>query len=434
MPVIVPGSGVPAATGTPQTVPVDLPTPLFVNDSDGLDITSILNDMVTAFESATERTLYPAQVEQLLINLYAYRESLVRNAIQYCGLQNLLAFAVYPMLDYLGQYLNVSRQPPQPATTTLQITLTAAQSTSTTIAAGYNAGTSDGAFTFTTTAALTIPAGATTGTVAAQCATAGSGGNGYLAGSVNIPLTTNALVASVTNTTTTANGSDGETPGTMAGDNHFRARIQAAPNNLTTAGPSGQYRSLALDVSSTVVDAQVYTYSASDANSPAPGTVKVFLLTGPVSQPAASPNSAGIASAALISAVQTALSADTVRPVCDTVEVAAVTEVDYTVTGAITLYANANYATVSAGITAAAQQLALALAANIAQDIVLSAWESALRVAGVYDLQITLDANIGGTPLTPNSQGNFLLTPGQWANCTAINLTVVMGTKNQPVS
>ncbi len=236
------------------------------------------------------------------------------------------------------------------------------------------------------------------------------------------------LFSAVANTTTTANGTAGEPAGTTAGDNHYRTRIQAAPNNLTTAGPSGQYRSLALDVSSTIVDAQVPT------NPTTPGTVQVYVLTGPVTQPSASPNSSGIASGTLLSAVQSALSAQTVRPLCDTVLVSAVTEVDYTVTGAITLYANASYSTIAAGITAAAQNLALTLAANIEQDIVLSQWQSALSVSGVYDMQLTLSANIGGTPLTPTSDGSFSLTAGQWANCTGINLTIVMGTKNQPVS
>ncbi len=426
MPVIVPGSLVPPATGTPQSVPVDLPTPLFVNDSDGLDAQSVLNDMVAEFETDTGRTLYPAQVEQLLINLYAYREMLLRNAIQYCGQQNLLAFAAYPMLDYLGEYQSCPRLPEQSATTTEQFTLIAAQVSSTTIPSGTQIGTSDGAYIFATSADLTIAAGQTVGTVAVACTTAGSGGNGYQAGQVNVLLGTFPLVASVTNLTTTANGSDGETPG-VTGDNHYRTRIQAAPNNATTAGPAGQYRSLALDVSSTVVDAQVPTSPTT------PGTVQVYVLTGPVSQPHASPNSDGIASGSLLSTISAALSAQDVRPTCDTVIVSAVTEVDYVVTGAVTLYANANYSTVSAGITTAAQNLALSLAANIAQDIILSQWKTALSVVGVYDLTLSVSADIGGTPLTPTSEGNFQLADGQWANCTSINLTIVMGTKNQPV-
>src|SRR5580658_5849118 len=86
-----------------------LPPPVFVNDADGLDPNLILADMIAAFEASAGRTLQPAQVERLLINLYAYRESLVRNAIQYAGQQNLLAFAVFPMIDYLGKLLGVTR-------------------------------------------------------------------------------------------------------------------------------------------------------------------------------------------------------------------------------------------------------------------------------------------------------------------------------------
>src|SRR6202044_1879607 len=103
-----------------------LPAPVFVDDADGLDPNLILADMVAAFQAAAGRTLQPAQVERLLINLYAYRESLVRNAIQYAAEQNLLAFASFPMIDYLGQLLSVTRLASQPAVTTLQFTLTTA--------------------------------------------------------------------------------------------------------------------------------------------------------------------------------------------------------------------------------------------------------------------------------------------------------------------
>ena len=125
-----------------------LPPPVFVNDADGLDPNLILADMIAEFEAASGRTLQPAQVERLLINLYAYRESLVRNAIQYAAEQNLLAFASFPMLDYLGQLLNVTRLASQPAVTTLQFTLTGALTVPFTIAAGTLVGTSDGQFAF----------------------------------------------------------------------------------------------------------------------------------------------------------------------------------------------------------------------------------------------------------------------------------------------
>src|ERR1700678_739864 len=133
------GSGIPTLTA-----------PVFVDHADGLDPHLILVDLVAAFQAAAGRPLQPAQVERLLINLYAYRESLVRNAIQYAGQQNLLAFAAFPMLDYLGQLLSVVRLPAQGASTTLQFTLANTLGISYTIVAGTVVGTNDGQFVFAT--------------------------------------------------------------------------------------------------------------------------------------------------------------------------------------------------------------------------------------------------------------------------------------------
>ena len=46
-----------------------LPAPVFVNDADGTDPNLILADMIASFESSSGRTLQPAQVERLLIDL-----------------------------------------------------------------------------------------------------------------------------------------------------------------------------------------------------------------------------------------------------------------------------------------------------------------------------------------------------------------------------
>ncbi|MGH7879103.1 MAG: baseplate J/gp47 family protein, partial [Candidatus Binataceae bacterium] len=256
-----------------------MPPPVFVNDADGLDPNLILADMVAEFETAAGRTLQPAQVERLLINLYAYRESLVRNAIQYAGQQNLLAYAAFPMIDYLGQLLGVTRLAAQSAVTTLQFTLANALPVSYTLPAGTPVGSVDGQYTFTSDSALTIAAGALAGSVAATATTAGAGGNGYLAGQISVQLNPSVLVAAVANTTVSAGGSAPET------DDHLRTRIQAAPNEFSVAGPEGAYRFFALGADPAIVDAQVV--------SPAPGQVTVFVLTGPINaQPAPAPNNA----------------------------------------------------------------------------------------------------------------------------------------------
>lgn len=373
-----------------------LPPPVFVNDPDGLDPNLILADMVAGFEAAAGRTLQPAQVERLLINLYAYRESLVRNAIQYAGEQNLLAYANFPMIDYLGQLLGVTRLQAQGATTVLQFTLAYALTVSYTIPAGTQVGTNDGAYAFATNEALTIPAGALSGTIDATATTPGTGANGYLPGQINVQLNPSVLIGSVANITASAGGSAPET------DDHLRTRIQAAPNQFSVAGPEGSYRYFALSVDPSIIDAQVI--------SPAPGQVNVYVLTGPITlQPSAAPNGAGAANTALLGKVLGVLSGDRVRPLTDTVSALAVTEIDYQITGTLTLYADADPIGTMAAANTAAQNFAIALASRIQRDIVPSQIIEALSVPGVYEVTLTLPV------YTP-------LAAGQWANCTAIFL------------
>jgi phage-related baseplate assembly protein len=349
-----------------------LPAPSFLTDSDGLDPLAILNHMIATFEQASGKTLYPAQVERLLINLYAYRETLVRNAIQYTGQQNLLAFASYPVLDYIGQLTDTPRLAAQPSTTTLQATLANALTVPYTLPANSQVGTTDGAQVFLTSAALTFPAGTTVLTVAASAQTAGSTANGYLPGQVSVIIGGNSLLAGITNTTTTSDGSDPET------DDHYRARIQQSPNKYSSAGPEGAYRFFAASADSTIIDANVIT--------PAPGQIAIYVLTGPVlQQPAAAPNSIAIASPAVLAEVLAACAPTTVRPLCDTVAAYAVTEIDYTVTATVTLFADAS-STAQASAQAAAVQLALDLASSISNDLVPSEWSTALSVPGVYEV------------------------------------------------
>jgi phage-related baseplate assembly protein len=393
---------------------LDLPVPIFVNDTEGLDPLAVQAAMVSAFQAAANRTLYPAQLEQLLINLYAYRETLVRNAIQAAALQNLLAFATYPIIDYLGQLVGCYRLNAQPATCVLQFTLANVLTVSYTIPVSTQVGTADGAMVFSPLTPLIIPAGATVGTVPGVATTPGAAGNGYLAGQVNVLLGGNALIGNVINTTTTSGGGDSET------DAHFRNRIQAAPNQYTTTGPSGAYRYFALSADPTIVDASI-------PPTPTPGTVYIYVLIGPiVTQPASSPNTAAIASPAVIAEVQNACSALTVRPLCDTVVVAAVSEVDYTVTATIMIYNNIAQTLVQPLVVEAAAILMSNLCNTVQQDIVPSQWVAALSVYGVYGVDITLTATIVGSgPMTPTADGRYVLTAGQWANCTSITYNYV---------
>ncbi len=373
-----------------------LPLPKFVNDQNGLDPNLIVADMIAAFETAAGRSLQPAQVERLLVDLYAYRESLVRSAIQYAGEQNLLAFAGFPMIDYLGGLVGVTRLFAQPATAEIQFTLAEAMTIAYTIGAGTQVGTSDGQYGFATDSDLTIPAGATSGTVLATATAAGPGGNGYLPGQINVLLTPSALISLAVNTSASGGGSAPED------DDHLRARIQAAPNQFSVAGPAGAYRFFALGVDPAIIDVQV--------SSPAPGQVNVYVLTGPVTeQPAAPPNVIGVADAALLAQVQAVLNSDSVRPLTDTVTALPVAEVDYRIDATITLYSDADPTAVMEAAQTAAVQFAIGIASKIQRDLVPSQIIAALSVPGVYQVAL-------GAPTYTQ------LSPGQWANCIEMSL------------
>ncbi|HGV0493952.1 TPA: baseplate protein, partial [Escherichia coli] len=73
------------------------------------DADKITAEMIAKYEADTGKTLYPAQAERLLIDLWAYREMLVRVAVQEAAKQNLVAFAREPMIDYLGELVGVYR-------------------------------------------------------------------------------------------------------------------------------------------------------------------------------------------------------------------------------------------------------------------------------------------------------------------------------------
>jgi len=75
------------------------------------DPQAVTSEIIAAYETATGKTLYPAQIERLLIDLIAYRETLLRAAINDAARQNLVRFARAPMLDYLGELVGVARLP-----------------------------------------------------------------------------------------------------------------------------------------------------------------------------------------------------------------------------------------------------------------------------------------------------------------------------------
>lgn len=362
-----------------------LPEPSFI-DRDPNQVTA---DLIALYEATTGKTLQPAQPEMLLINLIAYRETLLRIAVQEAAKQNLLQYAIFPMLDYLGELVGCERLPEQPAKTTLRFTLVAAQTFDLVIAAGTRVESKDGKQTFATDLALTIPAGQTTGDVAATAEVAGIAGNGYLAGEVNNLMAPVAYVQAATNTTTTTSGANAES------DSNYRERIRTAPESYSVAGSRGAYAHWAKSAHQDILDVAVL--------SPTPGTVNIYPLTV-VGQP----------SQAILDAVTAICSAETVRPLCDLVTVLAPTRKTFAIAADITLYASADQATVLEAVNAALNAYSGELRATLGLDVVTSRIVALINgVVGVYKTVLT-------SPVA-----DVVNELNEWSDCTAITVNVV---------
>ncbi len=128
------------------------------------------------------------------------------------------------------------------------------------------------------------------------------------------------------------------TPAVYEDDAAFRARVLLSLEGYTTAGSRGSYKFHALSASSDVKDVGVTSLE--------PGTVNVAIL---------SRTGNGAAPAATLAAVTAALNAETIRPLCDTVQTVSAFIVAYNVSATLRLYEGVDQAAVVAAATAALQ-------------------------------------------------------------------------------
>ena len=233
------------------------------------DPAQITSEMIAQYEDASGKKLYPAQAERLLIDLFAYRENLVRIAIQEAAKQNLVAYSRAPMLDYLGELVGVHRLPAQPAKTTLQFSVVSAYTSNILIPQGTRASASDSVM-FATDEDVLLPAWSLHIAVPATSLAAGEQGNGWQ------PAQISALVdrighydINVTNLTASTGGCGEES------DDALRQRIQLAPESFSNAGSYGAYRFHTLSVSQSIIDVAVL---GPDEGLPE-GCVEIYPLT-----------------------------------------------------------------------------------------------------------------------------------------------------------
>jgi phage-related baseplate assembly protein len=352
------------------------------------DSQAITAELIAGYEAMTGKTLYPAQVERLFIDLIAYRETLLRSAINDAARQNLVAFARGPMLDYLGELVGVSRLPAQPAQAIVRLTFTSPLAAVLLIPAGIRVQTAAG-LQFYSLSEVMLPLASTFAELAVVAADLGTAGNGYVAGQVNGLLDAIGVeVSSVANLAVTSGGADIES------DDRLRDSIKLAPEVFSVAGSRLAYRQHAMRAHQDIIEVAVI--------SPTPGEIRLYPLL-----------KSGLPTTAILTAVAEKCSHEKVRPLSDSVQALSPVERPYTLSAQLTLYSSADAA---ATLAAAQKQAALFVAtqsAALGRDIVPTQLVSILSVPGVY--QVTLLAPVA------------LLSVGddEWAYCTSISVQLV---------
>lgn len=219
---------------------------------------------VAWFESETGRTLYPMQVEMLMIETLAYAMSLLGEEGQLAVEEALVAQASISGLEALGPNRSTPRLPASPARVTLEFSIEAAGAAAVLVPAGTRV--SAGSIAFATNETVVIAPGATAALVGATAVSPGSEANGLFPGQIATVMDPVAGAAvAVTNTTESSGGADAEAP------ELYRLRLANAFERVSTGGSFAWYRETAIGVSPAIIDVAIVR--------PQPCIIDIYPLT-----------------------------------------------------------------------------------------------------------------------------------------------------------
>lgn len=361
------------------------------------DFAQTLAATIADYEQRAGKVLQPAHIERLLINTFAYREHLLRQQVNEAYRQQHPRFATGLMLDLCGDDVSTPRLQAQPALTTLRFTTVLSGLEQIAVPKGTRVNV--GQTGFVTTEAALLTAAQSSAEVAAECTETGTVGNGWSVGQINslAERLHPTIDVAVSNTTVSAGGVE------IEGDEAYRERVLLAPESFSVAGPVGAYQYWARQASPAVVDVHVAN-DTDGGGQPIGGRVAVTVLAKD-----------GLPNAELIGKTQAALSAEKRRPLCDTVVVKAPTAVDYTLDAELTLFTGTDARTAKAAAEQAWAVYEAARRSRLGLDIVPLDIQTALKVAGVYNVVLH------NLPLT-------VVKPDQWARCTSTTIRIAAQT------
>ena len=203
---------------------------------------------VVWFEAAANRTLYPVQVEMLLIEALAYAMSVLGSEAQMTAEQHLVAFADIAGLERLGPNRSTLRLPASRARATIRFTVDPPRDETTLVPAGCRV--SGGEIAFATLTPAVIPIGAVSADVEAEAQSDGAAGNGFLPGQIATMLDPVAGVTAA-NVTASEGGADIEDA------ELYRLRVANAFERISTGGSQPWYRETTMGASPAIIDVAV---------------------------------------------------------------------------------------------------------------------------------------------------------------------------------
>jgi len=360
-----------------------LPEPNFIER----DADKITNEWISLYEEKTGKTLQPAQVERILIDVGVYRENLLRIKIQEVAKSNLLSYAPIEVLEHLGELVGVNKLAGKFAQTVLKFGTSEILTSDVIIPKGTEVETEDGNFTFVTDEDCVINAGSLDVEVSATCNKRGIGANDYKIGKINNLLTPLNYVDTVYNTKISYGGAEDETAESL------RERIRLAPESYSNAGSKGAYRFHTLSAHQSVTDVEVLSSEA--------GVVDIYPLT-----------ETGNPTEEMIQVISDYLSSEKVRPLTDKVIVHSPEKVNFSIIATITPYLDADLTSIQTLINDRLNEYKTELSSKLGKDIVPTQIIAILNsIYGVYKVEL----------LSPAYQK---LSNSQWANLENINITI----------
>jgi phage-related baseplate assembly protein len=348
----------------------NLPDINFVNTSVEILLAGMIADYEAAYLAQTgeAKKLQPGDPVRIWIYAQALRIYQAYVLIDATAKQNLLRYATGDYLDNMGaRYGNRGlRLSADKAVVAVRYTLSVAQTSVVTIPAGTRTSPGNGVY-FATKEIIEILAGQLSIDVSAECTEAGTLGNGYTTGQINILVDPIPYVASVSNIDTSQGGSEVED------NDSYRDRLYLLPESFSVAGPEEAYKYFTKQYSSSIKDVK--------ATSPSAGVVDVRFILQDGELPGET----------LIAEVLDYLSAKIRRPLTDNVTGGAPLTVSYDTL--LTYYIskdNAAFATsIQSAVNAAVADYNIWQKSKIGRDINPSELNSRIQQAGAKRAVIT---------------------------------------------